>query len=591
MKSSIGRVSSERFKSLFSTPPLLVSILLNIAIYLVLIPLSLQFIISEEFVDVILEFSIPALTALILSFTLTSIGTPIAKTRFIRRVLAYPLYTSLIILPSLLVLSLSTIVYDSIIPLYFTVSPTSSILYILSRSITERGPLRSLAYSLTIVIPLVLVASRLDYITLLILGCILASIGCEAYFRTILLVGRRSNVGMHLELFRAFAKEWLAEDSSEIESKLESIGEDREGFVKLLLLRGSSMKVLVQASYHTGPIRGIGGSKLSHAISKALRNEGVEAIVLHPPSNHSLDPASKTESSKLVKRIIECIESPGWEAGYMRGKPFIISRGVWSLHVYPYHPAPLIFIYREEGIDDLPPKLNFEARREAKTLNFKDCVLVESHNSIPLNLKVESRGLEDLKVLIREAIVASASLNNELDVKAGMAKVSKEEIGRECYDICSDGVSALVMEVKGEKYLLVTVDGNNMDYGFRREIEELGYKLGYKIVTVTTTDSHELTGRITGTSGYIPVGRACKHKILNAILNALKRAEDNIEDVRVEFKSCRIDKLRVLGLKGTGIIERVLEGPAKYASRTLFLTLLLLNTVTTLVMSMLVTKL
>lgn len=583
----IGKLSSERFKRLFSTPPLTVSIPLNVAVYLFLVPSILSIVLSTGFIEGLVRYSLPTLTSLMLGFTIVTMKTPIMKVNYIRRIAAYPTYVLIVLMPSLILLTVLKWYVGLDIPPYFTVPPTASILYIISRSTTKRGVLTSTLPSLTLIIPLIPLTSDMLRETVLILFTSLTSIlAGEFYFQTIVYIGRRVGVNRHIELFRGFAREWLANDPSELERELSIWGEDVGGFIKIMSFKGSNKNMLVQVSYHTGPMRDVGGSNLPSAISSMLSEEGILSLNLHPPSNHVLDPISRDEKSRLLGEVLKCISSGGWVEAYLKGRPFKISKNHWELHVYPFHPSPLIFICRELGIDDLPPRLNDVALEEARRLGFKDCMLVESHNTLLReDESIEDEELEELALLVREALVRSASQDMKLKPKVGMVKINKAHIGSECYDICSDGISLLALNVRGEKYLVIVIDGNNMEEFLKKRIEEKCYSLGYKLVTIATTDSHELTGRITGTSGYVPVGGMCSSEILKAIDEGLKIIESNVEEVEISYKRCNVRKLKVLGLRGLEIIEKVLEGPGNYASKTLLPTLIIINVLLTLIAS------
>jgi len=289
--------------------------------------------------------------------------------------------------------------------------------------------------------------------------------------------------------------------------------------------------------------------------------------MFHAPSNHTLDPPSKNEVFKITRKLVETLKGSGGTRGFLCKEPFKIRGGRWELTVVPLFPAPLIIISREGGIDDLPVEINDYAESEAVKYGFNDVIVVEAHNSmVKGEYRVPDDELKMLRLLISEAL-SRCKGGGVVEFETSFSKVTKSSLSH-CNDVCSEGVSVMSIFTNTTSLCLCSIDGNNMLPKFRLEVVNRCSKIGYNIVEVTTTDSHELTGRLPGGEGYLPVGSSCWNETLAVILKACIENMKSKRPCEIRYYRINIDNVKVLGVKGMNIIKDAIEKSAVYAAKT-----------------------
>jgi putative membrane protein len=135
---------------------------------------------------------------------------------------------------------------------------------------------------------------------------------------------------------------------------------------------------------------------------------------------------------------------------------------------------------------------------------FRSLALVDAHNSLtgPATMTPEKVGA------LQEAALASLQISAEqqpTNFKVGVAHVKPANF------IMKDGfgpggISVIAVDVTGERFAYVCVDGNNMITGLREEIIGNLTKLGFDDGEVMTTDTHMVNGVVPARLGYHPVG-------------------------------------------------------------------------------------
>lgn len=364
----------------------------------------------------------------------------------------------------------------------------SILLYPISYELSFQAPHRSLGYTLT-----ALIGSILGYLFIRYL---------DKDFEFF-------NVKRFLKAFLLF---WLTCDAEYFERELRKIGIRFKGWVKCLRIG----KVrLISTSFHPGPLRNIGGAKLVDRILSSIEN----SIFLHTAVGHELNPVDANNVAKIVSAV-KCDD-----VELKAEKPFEIEGNRYILRVFPFGKVRLMILIGKQESDDLPFELN--------GLIDKDVMLVEAHSAHKPNFEVSDDYIEEVKELIERS----------KNVKTGKANLKYffKRIEAETRNICGY-IAILILDYGNEKHAILMLDGNNVDLGFRNEIEEFCREKGV-IATVVSTDNHSKTG-ISPKIGYKPVGadeedRKIVFEFLKDVFENL-RLED-CEDIGYGYNEVKAD--------------------------------------------------
>jgi len=315
------------------------------------------------------------------------------------------------------------------------------------------------------------------------------------------------------EYFKSFLLSWLSDDPQHFERVLEKNGRIFKGWVKRLNIGDLT---LVTTSFHPGPMRNIGGSKL---VGRVFSNN---AVYLHSPTGHELNPVS----GKDVEKIIATLQSIPKGKKLEPMKPFDIEGRKFLLRVFPFEDFRLMFVIGKECIDDLPYELNDFAGR------FGESIVVDSHNAYCKRFKAD---VSELKYLIEKAF--------EIETEQTGLRYTFKSYRLETQTICGN-VVVILLDYKDEKHAIVVIDGNNINIDFRKRLEGLCSEWGYK-ATIVTTDNHSKTG-IQAKVGYKPVGFDERDEHLFDILEDCFKSAEFVDCDGVFFEKKKVD-VKVVG--------------------------------------------
>ena len=315
--------------------------------------------------------------------------------------------------------------------------------------------------------------------------------------------------------FKRFLLSWLTGDPSYFEEVLKKRATSFRGWIKCLKI--GKVK-LVTTSFHPGPMRNIGGARLVERIN-SIEN----AVYLHSPTDHSLNPASAND----VERLIDSIDCDDVKLKPM--KPFDLESDNYILRVFPFDKIRLMFIVGKKCIDDLPYDLNVD-----------NAVIVDAHNAHCEDFKPN---LEELKELVNRGL--------EFESEPCEMKYVFKKFRVETNSICGS-VAVLLLDYGFERYAIVVVDGNNVKLEFRKEIEDFCAKRGFKAI-VASTDNHSKTG-ISTKFTYLPVGSDERDRVIFEILEECFKL--NFEDCDVYFAKRDVE-IDVVGKSFCRFIDEV----------------------------------
>jgi predicted neutral ceramidase superfamily lipid hydrolase len=126
------------------------------------------------------------------------------------------------------------------------------------------------------------------------------------------------------------------------------------------------------------------------------------------------------------------------------------------------------------------------------------------------------------------------------------------------------------IEVSGQRFAYVNVDGNNMVTGLREEIVSAIKAVGFDDGEVMTSDTHMVNGIVSARLGYHTVGEAVpRAHLLGEVTEACREALANLEPCEVGAVSGQI-LVTTLGSKSLRRVMGLVYRISKLTALTLF---------------------
>ncbi|MFX1416913.1 MAG: DUF2070 family protein [Promethearchaeota archaeon] len=363
------------------------------------------------------------------------------------------------------------------------------------------------------------------------------------------------------ELLRAFGYDYLMNNSEPIEKTLTQIGEEQDVPVEIVVFKNEDglVGVGVIQYVHPGPFRQIGSSSLPSAIIDHIRqNHGVPAFVMHGSCTHQQNLTTKEdfpqvmiEIDRLIKEteVYDTASGPHWsDLGKFK---------VWTL--FSGEDVLTISTSAPEFTDDI----SLEVGREAANLvrervpQVRSVAVADAHNCIDGDAVSVMPG--DLQAgeyvgAISGAVFATFDAPRH-PISAGFNQVVPENVSPE-EGLGPGGVTAMVLVIDSREVAMLSVDGNNMEPGFREETIRILKTQGFDAVEVLTTDTHVVNAVSTSSRGYPPVGQHKPREVLEAMLLAANRAREKVSEVRMGLGFGEAKNLRTFGERGFDILTQ-----------------------------------
>jgi putative membrane protein len=132
------------------------------------------------------------------------------------------------------------------------------------------------------------------------------------------------------------------------------------------------------------------------------------------------------------------------------------------------------------------------------------------------------------------------------------------------------GICVMGIEVSGQRFAYVNVDGNNMASGLREKIMEAIKNVGFDDGEVMTSDTHMVNGIVSARLGYHTVGEAVPWtRVLGEVTEACREALTNLEPCEVGAVSGQVP-VTTLGSKSLRRVMSVVYRISKLTAITLF---------------------
>lgn len=370
-----------------------------------------------------------------------------------------------------------------------------------------------------------------------------------------------------LGLFRDFLLHWLEKDPSPLEHRLSSLG--RTGKIDVSILAFETPRpgkaCVIFSNFHPGPYRDLGSGGLPSRLKANIESSlGSTTLVPHGISNHEYNIISQEDVQKLIRETGKNYPIVYNSLSASRFVREIVEEAKASAQAF----GDTVFVtltLSPGDMEDVPIDVleTIEAEAKAKGL----CVMVaDAHNSLSRQISITSEQARMLSETATKAMNTAAQL---LQAKFKVGSASDPLSDFSLSDgIGPGGLSVITVESQGQVTAYLTIDGNNMETGFREKILAILREEGVHEGEVMTTDTHLVAGVVRSKLGYHPVGENMnKDLFLRKVRETVRTAMNGMEYAGAGISSFSLD-LRVLGSTSFQTITLFVGRVAKGLGRT-----------------------
>ncbi len=374
------------------------------------------------------------------------------------------------------------------------------------------------------------------------------------------------------QLLRAFGHDYLTNNSAPLEQILTRIATTQDIPVEIILFKDEQGPVAcgVIEYVHPGPFRNIGSSGLPSTIIDHIREtHGIPAFVMHGSCTHQQNLTTKEDYPIVLAEIDRLIEEtevhdeisgPHWSDG---GK-----YKVWTLFVG--NDVMSISTSAPEFTDDISLDVGHDVANmiRERLSQVGSVAVVDAHNCIDDSAISINQGDPEAAEYVGTVSGAVFSTINQpkTRIQLGMHQVIPEDISQK-EGIGPGGIIAVVMKRGDQEMVLISIDGNNMEAGFREKILSLLKSQGFDDAEAITTDTHVVNAISLSSKGYPPIGRNKPDETLEHIITASVKARERIQPVKVGLGFGKADGLRTFGEKGFDILTQNIAEAAGIAKK------------------------
>ncbi len=374
------------------------------------------------------------------------------------------------------------------------------------------------------------------------------------------------------QLLRAFGHDYLANNPVPLEKILTNIATIQDIPVEIIIFRDDEGPVAcgVIQYVHPGPFRDIGSSDLPSVIIKHIQEtHEIPAFVMHGSCTHQQNLTTKedypivlAEIDRLIEEteVHELISGPHWSDG---GK-----FKIWSLFVG--NDVLTISTSAPDFTDDISLDVGYDVANmiRERLPQIRGVAVVDAHNCIDDSAISVNQGDPEASEYVGTVSGAVFStINNErTKVQLGMHQSVPDDISQK-EGMGPGGVIAIALHLGDREMALISIDGNNMEAGFREQAQSLLKAQGFDDAEIITTDTHVVNAISLSSRGYPPVGRNKPDETLEHIVAASVKARERIQPVKVGLGFGKANGLRTFGEKGFDILTQNVAEAAGIAKK------------------------
>ncbi len=526
----------------------------------------------------VMALTIPAFTSdIVLYFTIMK-KDPLF---YLRRCLALSFFMTITMVAVFLITAVIAVIdprfifpdFAIIVGLFAVIPPRALAVFSMSRTSFARrlvfALLEPCLVALTSVLVFGLPAGRM--ITGLLLASTVGLSFAFALISTIESTGRKAIGFSPIRMFRAFLTDWLETENVELESYLHELGVETEIDAAAFAFRKKGSQnvkgVILVSTVHPGPFLNVGSSVLPFLFESVMQRElNAVAMVPHGVSGHELNLVSQEQNERILNWVFTNL---GKTEYYKEATPVERTANEVATATSQIFDGCALVTMTTSPLDmeDVPSELakNLSGLTHGK---FRSLALIDAHNCLtgPTTMTPQKVGA------LQEAALASLQISSErkpTNFQVGVAHKKPEHFSLKD-GFGPGGISVIAVEVEGQRFAYITIDGNNMIRGLREEILKSVKGLGFEDGEVMTTDTHMVNGIVSARMGYHPVGEVAPHgPIIEEITAECREALSNLEEAEVGVVSGQIP-VTTLGQKSLRRVMGMVYRVSKMTALTLF---------------------
>ncbi|MEM1559476.1 MAG: DUF2070 family protein [Candidatus Bathyarchaeia archaeon] len=379
--------------------------------------------------------------------------------------------------------------------------------------------------------------------------------------------------------FYGFLLCWMEGDHGVIEELLDNHGSRSKARIAILLFKTRErLYAAVIPFIHSGPFLNVGSSympsKLKSIVESVLNVDC--AIVFHGASTHEND----LTSSKYYERIAEAVSTARSRIEF---KPVKIS-SIMEIsdgedrcigHLID-KVILLCFTRAPKHTEDIPLSIQEEFSNISKRIGLDAIYIIDCHNSI------ESRegGDEYSYASIRSLAFKMIEILRSTETYPASIAIATNPI--EDYTptdgVGPGGVTVALFKTPGRLEGYIVYDSNNMLPKLREAIISSMRDRGLSYIEVFTTDTHAVTGMVTG-RGYKPLGEGIPFdRIIATTIKVFEEAKAKLEPIEgFDHIEVEVDDVKIIGRGFLERIDKLTETCISYARKLIPTTIILIN--------------
>ncbi|MEM1515163.1 MAG: DUF2070 family protein [Candidatus Bathyarchaeia archaeon] len=406
------------------------------------------------------------------------------------------------------------------------------------------------------------------------LALIFSVLGVWIFKRSLDVEGRKMIGIPSIEVARAFIINWTEDVKEPLEEILERISEERSVSISALIFKVKNTNrlkaIIVVPNIHAGPFKNIGSSPLPSMIKESLEKE-FQCIVSvpHGISGHELDLPSQVECEKVIKELVNSLKKP-CSFSERATRFFMVEKDGAKVGCQVFKDCVLMTLTTSpETMEDLPPELYDTIVKGALENGFSWAIIIDSHNSIngPPNMERSLAILSEAAYLALDKAKYFLNDNVSSNIKVGVGKLIPKDLGLK-EGIGPGGITAIVVNIDGQRVAYITIDGNNMVSGLREKISLSLRESGIDGGEIFTTDTHTVNAIVLNKRGYHPVGEAISHeRIIDDIKKIVHDALRNEEPVEFAWLNINAQEIKVIGEKQISALSLLTDKAFKKAKK------------------------
>ncbi|MGY5853134.1 MAG: DUF2070 family protein [Candidatus Thorarchaeota archaeon] len=374
------------------------------------------------------------------------------------------------------------------------------------------------------------------------------------------------------ELLRAFGYDYLMDNSEPFEKLITQIAEIQDIPLDVMVFKNDAglAAVGVVLYVHPGPFRNLGSSGLPSTIMKYVTDKyNVPAFVMHGTCTHHQNLTNKMDFEPVLREIDQLIANT--QVHETMSGPHWVEEGkfkVWT--IIAGDSALAVSTSAPEFTDDIALEVSRTAVE--KTVHeipiLSHLATVDAHNCIDDDAVSVMPGDEDAAAYI-QAISSAVGKTVDMphtEVSMGIGQLFPEFISAK-EGMGPGGITALVLESSGKKSVFVTLDGNNVEPGYREKVIDRLTSEGFDAVEILTSDTHVVNAISLSSKGYPPIGCCEPERMLDAISEVAEIAGQSMNPVSVGLGFGEVRGLRTFGEKGFDTLTQDIAEAAGIAKR------------------------